>query len=78
MIREAHERPEGMEAGATIMAGLSAARIEQAVEVATSRPAGVEVRVADYADANVSDKVLHIVLSYVDYVRRTAWYEALE
>jgi UDP-N-acetylglucosamine 2-epimerase (non-hydrolysing) len=76
MIREAHERPEGMEAGATIMAGLSAARIEQAVEVATSRPGGVEVRVADYADADVSGKVLRIVLSYVDYVRRTAWYEA--
>ncbi|HVT47786.1 MAG TPA: UDP-N-acetylglucosamine 2-epimerase (non-hydrolyzing), partial [Vicinamibacterales bacterium] len=71
MIREAHERPEGMEAGATIMAGLSAARIEQAVEVATSRPGGVEVRVADYADADVSGKVLRIVLSYVDYVRRT-------
>jgi UDP-N-acetylglucosamine 2-epimerase (non-hydrolysing) len=76
MIREAHERPEGMEAGATIMAGLSAARIQQAVDVATSRPGGIEIPVADYTDANVSGKVLRIVLSYVDYVKRTAWYEA--
>jgi UDP-N-acetylglucosamine 2-epimerase (non-hydrolysing) len=75
MIREAHERPEAMEAGATIMAGLSARRIEQAVDVATSRPGGVEIPVADYASADVSTKVLRIVLSYVDYVRRTAWYE---
>jgi UDP-N-acetylglucosamine 2-epimerase (non-hydrolysing) len=76
MIREAHERPEGMEAGATILAGLSAVRIAQAVEVATSRPGGTEIPVADYAATDVSTKVLRIVLSYVDYVRRTAWYEA--
>jgi UDP-N-acetylglucosamine 2-epimerase (non-hydrolysing) len=76
MIREAHERPEAMEAGATIMSGLSAVRIAQAVEVATSRPGGAEIPVADYAPADVSLKVLRIVLSYVDYVRRTAWYEA--
>jgi UDP-N-acetylglucosamine 2-epimerase (non-hydrolysing) len=51
-------------------------RIAQAVEVATSRPGGTEIPVADYAATDVSTKVLRIVLSYVDYVRRTAWYEA--
>ncbi len=78
MIRDAHERPEAMEAGMTIMSGLGPRRLLQAVALATSQ--GVRARddiaVADYADPDVSRKVVRIVLSYVDYVRRTTWFES--
>jgi UDP-N-acetylglucosamine 2-epimerase (non-hydrolysing) len=78
MLRDAHERPEGMEAGVTIMSGLTASRVLQAVELATSQgaPAGEESPVADYTDRDVSRKVVRIILSYVDYVRRTTWFES--
>jgi UDP-N-acetylglucosamine 2-epimerase len=80
MLRDAHERPEAMEAGMTLMSGLSPARLVQAVEIATSqgptnRP---DVAVRDYADRDVSRKVVRIIQSYVDYVRRTTWYESSE
>ena len=76
MLREAHERPEAMEAGVTIMSGLTAERLIQAVELATSQgmPAAASP-VADYAERDVSRKVVRIILSYVDYVRRTTWFE---
>jgi UDP-N-acetylglucosamine 2-epimerase (non-hydrolysing) len=78
MIRDAHERPEAMEAGVTVMGGLGARRLTQAVALATSArpPASSEPKVADYADPHVSRKVVQIILSYVDYVRRTTWFEA--
>lgn len=70
-IREAHERPEGMEEGAVMLTGLSYARISQALDIladgATMQP------VRDYAVDNVSDKVVRIILSYTDYVNRTVW-----
>jgi UDP-N-acetylglucosamine 2-epimerase len=77
MLRDAHERPEAMEAGTTIMSGLSPQRLLQAVEMATTqgrlnRP-GVAVR--DYAELDVARKVVRIVQSYVDYVRRTTWFQ---
>ncbi len=80
MIRDAHERPEAMEAGVTILAGLGPDRVRQAVELATAqgpRPDG-EIPVPDYRDAFVSRKVVRIVLSYVDYVRRTQWFDRPE
>lgn len=77
-IREAHERPEGMEEGTVVMTGLSANRIFQALQVLADQPRGEYRRlrpVADYQMPNVSEKVLRIILSYTDYVNRTVWHE---
>lgn len=76
MIRDAHERPEGMDAGVCVMSGLSSERIQQAVALVTAqgRAAGGEVRVPDYEDGAISRKVVRIVSSYVDYIQRTTWY----
>lgn len=80
MLRDAHERPEAMEAGTTIMSGLSPTRLLQAVEIATARSTARpdEIGVRDYAEPIVSLKVVRIVQSYVDYVRRTTWYDTSE
>jgi UDP-N-acetylglucosamine 2-epimerase (non-hydrolysing) len=75
-IREAHERPEGMEETATIMTGLEVDRIHQALSVVAEQRRGLERSlrlVADYEAPNVSEKVLRIILSYTDYVNRVVW-----
>jgi len=77
-IREAHERPEGMEEGAVMLTGLSSERIFQAIAVLADQPRGavrVMQPVRDYNVTNVSDKVLRVVMSYTGYVRRVVWHE---
>lgn len=77
-IREAHERPEAMEEGAVMMTGLDPQRVLQGLAILEGQGRG-EARTirlpADYAAPNVSDKVVRVILSYVDYVRRTVWRE---
>lgn len=78
MIRDQHERPEGMDEAVVVMAGSSSDRIRQAVDL-TTRHAGADgppLRPPDdYADANVSKKVTRIILSHIDYVNRTVWHQ---
>lgn len=78
-LREAHERPEGMEEASVMMTGLSAERVIQGLQVLNTQPRGEDYRllrqVRDYSPTNVSDKVLRIIYSYTDYIRRTVWKE---
>ena len=75
-IREAHERPEAMEEASVMMVGLNPERIMQGLAVIETQKRGVERNlrpVSNYSMANVSDKVVRIIISYTDYINRVVW-----
>jgi len=75
-LRNAHERPEGMDEGTLIMSGLRSERVLEAVRAVTDKSEGHPATlktVEDYEAGLVSKKILRVVLSYVDYVNRTVW-----
>lgn len=78
-LRNAHERPEGMDVGTLIMSGLKKERVLDAVAVVAlqySKAKRVMAPVADYEATAVSKQIVRVVLSYVDYVNRTVWHKA--
>ncbi|KFF00359.1 UDP-N-acetylglucosamine 2-epimerase [Chryseobacterium formosense] len=79
-IRQAHERPEAMEEASVMMVGLSPERILQGLTQVLQQKVGTERnfrQVSDYSMPNVSEKVVRIIISYTDYIKRTVWSEEI-
>ena len=76
MIRDAHERPEGMDEGTVVMSGLRPDRVREAVRLLRSQARGTFRIPADYEAQDVSKKVVRLILSYTEYVNRTTWFKA--
>ena len=77
-LREAHERPEGMEEGSVMLTGLKSERILQAIKILEKQSRGDErtlYPVKDYSHDNVSEKIPRIILSYIDYVNKKVWHK---
>lgn len=78
MIRQAHERPEGMDEASVVMSGLRSDRVIESIDLVTSQNADDNNSIhsiKDYAPDNVSKKVVRIILSYTDYVNRVVWHK---
>jgi UDP-N-acetylglucosamine 2-epimerase (non-hydrolysing) len=78
MVRDAHERPEGVDAGVLLLSALQPDQVRHAVDVVIAQrpPQGQAAQeVPDYAPAQVSRTVVRIVLGYIGYVRRTVWHQ---
>lgn len=77
-IRQAHERPEGMDEGTLIMCGLTSDRVLESINIVTAQYS-IDPRqfrlIQDYDTGNVSKKVLRIIMSYTDYINRTVWHK---
>ena len=76
MVREAHERPEGMDAGLLVMSGISPIKILESIDIvgslkASGRPDAPKV--VDYPESPASEQILKTVLSYIEYINRTVW-----
>jgi len=79
-VRQAHERPEGMDDGTLIMCGLKPENVIESINIVTSHYKSDErlfALVKDYDTENVSKKMLRIILSYTEYVNRTVWYKSI-
>ena len=77
-IRQAHERPEGMDEGTLIMCGLRSDRVIESIDIVTAHYSKNKRQfklVQDYDTNNVSKKVLRIIMSYTDYINRTVWFK---
>ncbi|WP_457609833.1 non-hydrolyzing UDP-N-acetylglucosamine 2-epimerase [Lutibacter sp.] len=77
-IRQAHERPEGMDEGTLIMTGLNKNRILESIDIVVSHfkeSKDIIHTVSDYEADNVSKKIVRIILSYTDYINRTVWHK---
>lgn len=77
-IREAHERPEAMEEASVMLTGFNLDRIQQALNILENQVRGEKRTlrlVNDYAMPNVSEKVIRIIISYTDYIKRVVWQE---
>ena len=75
-MREVHERPEGMEEGVVIMTGLNRERVLESIPISVGQKRGLDRSIKlvdDYHAPNVSDKVVRIIFSYTDFVKRRVW-----
>ena len=72
-IRQSHERPEAMDEGTVIMTGFETKNIIDSIRIVTSIEAGKISTAIDYSPENVSEKVVRIIFSYVDYINRNVW-----
>ncbi len=76
MIREAHERPEGMDEGTLVMSPILGGRLVEAINLVRAHvTTGPFCIPADYGSADVSRKVVRIIFSYIDYINRTVWFK---